>query len=59
MAGVGWLGVPVSLVVAWANHFLLGDQTWLVIALGVGTLSVPLTVAVATLRHRSSTSGWC
>jgi len=49
----GAWAVPVSLVVAWANHFLLGDQTWLVIAaLGVGTLSVPLTVAVATLRHR-------
>ena len=59
----GWWGVwavPVSLVVAWANHFLLGDQTWLVIAaLGWGTLSVPLTVAAATCATGSSTSGWC
>lgn len=49
----GASALPFSLVAGWVNHFALGDRGWLTaLFLGLGVLAVPVTVAVAVLRHR-------
>ena len=56
----GAVAVPLGLMLAWANHFLLGDHDWLTdAALLAVSVALPTTIAVAILRHQLLTSGWC
>lgn len=49
----GSLGIPVGLCVEWVNYFALGRQDWLTTAgLVVATTTLPVTIAVAIVRHR-------
>ena len=49
----GAVAVPVGLLVAWTNHFFLGDHDWLtdIALLGV-SVALPSAIAVAILRHQ-------
>jgi two-component system, NarL family, sensor kinase len=48
----GALTVPGTLLLGWVNHFLLGDGPLFPAALGLAAAGLPVTIAVAVLRHR-------
>lgn len=49
----GAAAVPLGLLVLWANRFVLGGYDWLTVLILTGvSIALPLTIAIAILRHR-------